>query len=112
MQDYMIQVRDQPFFTHGENPDSVLEALIIALQFSFTGSKYGEIPVAHKLNNEPEHQNSEKNPFTSWLKEMKRNQPKAVQTQHDKLGAFQAHTIDKKVFPDPVSYGAAQKPYP
>ena len=112
MQDYVIEVRYKPFFTHGEDPDSVPEALIIALQFSFAGSKYCEIPVAHKLNYEPEHQNPEKAPFTGRLKAMKRNQPNAVQTQHKKLGTFQAHTLHKKVFSDPVSDGAAQKPYP
>ena len=53
MQDNVIEIRDQSCVTGGEDADAVPEALVISLQFLFTGSKDREIPVAHKLHDEP-----------------------------------------------------------
>ena len=76
----VIKIRNQSFFAHREDPDAVPETIIISLQFSFACAKDCEIPVTHELHNEPKCQNPEKNPFASGLKEVKRNQSKAVQT--------------------------------
>lgn len=112
MQDDMIQIRNKPLVAHGEQSDTVFKTFIVALKFSFTGSKEGEIPVTHELNNKPEQKNPEKNPSSCGLKAVKRNQTKAVQTQHSEFSAFYADPFYEKMFPDSVRDGTAKKPYP
>ena len=53
MQDNVIEIRDQSCVTGGEDPDAVPEALVISLQFLFACAEDREIPVAHKLHDEP-----------------------------------------------------------
>ena len=108
----MIQIRNQSFVAHGEKPDAVPEAIVIPLQFPFACAENREIPVAHKLHDEPESKDSEKNPPSERLKAVKGNDAKGVQAEHGKLGASGSDAFHKKVFSDSVCDGASQEPYP
>ena len=112
VQDSVIQIRDQPCVTGGNNPDAVPEALVISLQFLFTGSKDREIPVAHKLHDEPEQQDAKENPLSGRLKAVKRDDAKGVQAEHKELGALDSDASHKNLFPDPVGDSASQEPDP
>ena len=112
MQDNVIEIRDQSCVTGGEDPDAVPEALVISLQFLFTGSKDREIPVAHKLHDEPEQQDAKENPLSGRLKAVKRDDAKGVQAEHKELGALYADASHKNLFPDLVGDSASQEPDP
>jgi hypothetical protein len=112
VQNNVIQIRNQSFITHGKKPDAALETTVISLQFPFTGTKDRIIPVAHKLYDKPENQDTKKNPFSDWLKAMKCSQAKAVQAQHGKFSAFQSYSFHKEMFSDSVCNSTAQKPNP
>ena len=112
VQDNVIHIRNQPCVAHGKNPDTIPEAIVISLQFPFACAKDRIKPVAHKLYDEPECQNSKEDPLSGRLQTVKRSQTEAVQTQHNKFSAFQPHAFHKQTLPDFIRYGTPQKPYP
>ena len=112
VQDSVIQIRDQPCVTGGNNPDAVPEALIIPLQFLFACAEDREIPVAHKLDDEPEEQDAKENPLSGWMEAVERDDAEGVQAEHEKLGALYADASHKNLFPDPVGDSASQEPDP
>ena len=112
MQDNVIEIRDQSCITGGNNPDAVPEALVIPLQFLFACAEDREIPVAHKLHDEPEQQDAKENPLSGRLKAVKRDDAKGVQAEHKELGALDSDASHKNLFPDPVGDSASQEPDP
>ncbi len=112
MQDDVVEIRDQPFVTGGNNPDAVSEALVIPLQFLFACAENREIPVAHKLHDEPEQQDAEENPLSDGMEAVKSDDAKGVQAEHEKLGALYADASHKNLFSDFVCDGASQEPDP
>ena len=112
MKHNMIQIRNQPFIAHGKDPDAVPEAVIVPLQLSFAGAEDREIPVAHKLHDEPEQQDAKENPLSGRLKAVKRDDAKGVQAEHEELGALDSDASHKNLFPDPVGDSASQEPDP
>ena len=112
VQDDVIEIRDESCVTGREDADAVPEAFVISLQFFFTGSKDCEIPVAHELDDEPEHQDAKENPLSGRLKAVERDDAKGVQAEHKELGALDSDASHKNLFPDPVGDSASQEPDP
>ena len=112
MQDSVIEIRDQSCVTGGNNPDAVPEALVISLQFLFACAEDREIPVAHKLHDEPEQQDAKENPLSGRLEAVKSDDAKGVQAEHEELGALYADASHKNLFSDFVCDGASQEPDP
>ena len=108
----MIEIRDQPCFTHRKDPDRVTKTFIISFQFSLRCAKDCEIPVAHELDDEPEHQDAKENPLSGRLKAVERDDAKGVQAEHKELGALDSNASHKNLFPDPVGDSASQEPDP
>ena len=59
MQNNMIEIGDQSFFTHREKPDRIPKTIVIALNFLFACAKDRIKPMAEKLHDEPKSQNRE-----------------------------------------------------
>ena len=107
MQHDVVQVRNQPLFAHRKQPYSIPETVIVTCQFLFARSEQRVIPVAEKLNHEPEDQYAKQDPPTGRDKQIVCRQTEAVQTKHDKLSAFDPHPFDQKLLSDPVGRNTA-----
>ena len=108
----MVEVRNEPRFTHGENADRIAKAFIISSQLALGDSKNREVPVAEELHHEPKDQNGQQNPFSRRWQKMVKKQSNAVQAQGGKLSAFDAHSFDKRISAESIGRCAAKKPYP
>ncbi len=112
MQDYVIQVRDEPCLAHWEDSDGVLETVIVPAELSLVCTEDRVVPMAHELDNKPERKDAQENPFPDRMDTIEQDQTGGVHAKHHKFSTLDPHAIHKNDLAGLVRNRASEKPYP